>query len=815
MSGHKEAQTKSTETAKLNRDVTFVKENLPGNTPLNSFLQLQQTIGNHAVQRILNVCMLQAKLKISQPNDVYEQEADRIANQVLRTPDSALPPPGGPPHTASPPGSLVRQVLPEEGELQTKPAGSMGLTATKRQDEEDLLQKSGEEQLSETPSQLESWIAALRGSGQPLPASARNFMEPRFSYDFSRVRVHTDARAVELAKAVNARAFTIGRDVVFGAGEYAPGTDAGKRLLAHEFTHVIQQEQGGGLKPVPLNNSLLENRASQAAPVFTHGSGKISVIHAVALGIARQPLSLNHSIDPGALSEAELYQEINLIRRWLMDNPGGSPEKDQLMTAMQVMENEVFRRQKPKQPATAKEPKKPPQASGAAKPAGTFRSIDVTRIDDFALEQEYRMVQQRLMAPEGYPERPADEAYLKIIEDEIFKRHSSISAEGQRVEAAKTVFVNYDSFCDSDGNMTDDKAAMRMISNWEQLDQVYQDADGGNPRAQKIIGQIENVYRFSGIATAERTAQLGCLIPIYSDIKDIAPRELTGDRCTPNWSSLNYLRPDKVGGQRLRNVVGKAFEERARELHVYDELIIKSLNLLMVTFTIRGALKQGTVEPGTAGVKEGSEGTAAGETKAVAGGETKAATASGTSEAVTGGADTSTSVPSKVWVGGGKRGGSNKGVKQPPVEHVSRPTTLLDEAVDAAIAERGGLGTVPKGKTAASVEGKKTVSGWESGPGARENTDAVMQLSKKIGHDLQPNKLLDQGVPGRYNACHAEKQAAVLAPNKPIAVSEVMCNNCRNFFQALARYTGKPQTVAEPRAVWIFKPDGSILVVPK
>ena len=66
-------------------------------------------------------------------------------------------------------------------------------------------------------------------------------MEPRFGYDFSRVRVHTDARATQSARAVNALAYTVGRDVVFDAGQYAPHTNEGKSLMAHELTHVVQQ----------------------------------------------------------------------------------------------------------------------------------------------------------------------------------------------------------------------------------------------------------------------------------------------------------------------------------------------------------------------------------------------------------------------------------------------------------------------------------------------------------------------------------------------------------------------------------------------
>src|SRR5262249_17486182 len=81
----------------------------------------------------------------------------------------------------------------------------------------------------------------LRSKGQPLDAAPRTFFEPRFGHDFSQVRVHTDARAAESARAVNALAYTVGHNVVFGSGQYSPGSEAGKHLLAHELTHVIQQ----------------------------------------------------------------------------------------------------------------------------------------------------------------------------------------------------------------------------------------------------------------------------------------------------------------------------------------------------------------------------------------------------------------------------------------------------------------------------------------------------------------------------------------------------------------------------------------------
>jgi hypothetical protein len=95
----------------------------------------------------------------------------------------------------------------------------------------------------------------FHSSGRPLDAEARAFMEPRFGHDFSDVRVHTDSRAAESAKGLHARAYTLGNQIVFGAEEYAPEQPEGRRLLAHELTHIVQQRQAAAprlqLQPAP------------------------------------------------------------------------------------------------------------------------------------------------------------------------------------------------------------------------------------------------------------------------------------------------------------------------------------------------------------------------------------------------------------------------------------------------------------------------------------------------------------------------------------------------------------------------------------
>ena len=122
--------------------------------------------------------------------------------------------------------------------------------------------------------------SVVSGSGRPLDTATRSFMEPRFGFDFSGVRIHTDARAAESTREVNALAYTVGRNVVFGAGQYAPQTEAGRHLLAHELTHVIQQrsDDHSGVvhrQPKPPNANPNPNPPPAAANKFSPTPGCI------------------------------------------------------------------------------------------------------------------------------------------------------------------------------------------------------------------------------------------------------------------------------------------------------------------------------------------------------------------------------------------------------------------------------------------------------------------------------------------------------------------------------------------------------------
>ena len=162
--------------------------------------------------------LIQPKLRVGEPGDKYEQEADRIADQVMRMSEP----------------SIQRQMEPEEDEeMVQKKAIANSITPLQRY-------STDWDQPSEVPPIVHE---VLRSQGQSLEPATRAFMEPRFGHDFSQVRVHTDAKAAESARELNASAYTVGSNIVFGAGQFLPETQTGRQLLSHELTHIVQQRR--------------------------------------------------------------------------------------------------------------------------------------------------------------------------------------------------------------------------------------------------------------------------------------------------------------------------------------------------------------------------------------------------------------------------------------------------------------------------------------------------------------------------------------------------------------------------------------------
>jgi Domain of unknown function (DUF4157) len=213
-------------------------------------------------------------LKVSQPNDPAEIEADQIADKVMRMPMVETEPIG---NTCSPPSTIHR-------------------TCSACEDEEKMVQRtampSDRGVSAQGPDHVQNAISA---GGQPLDHQTRSFFEPRLGYDLSNVRIHTDSTAGQSARAIHAKAYTLGSDIIFNSGEYRPDTDNGRHLLAHELAHVAQQGSKGTRLKIKR----------QAAPAPSYGAS--------CSGGATDPCQQSRCTAPIADVNADLGRAIGFV----------------------------------------------------------------------------------------------------------------------------------------------------------------------------------------------------------------------------------------------------------------------------------------------------------------------------------------------------------------------------------------------------------------------------------------------------------------------------------------------------------------------
>ena len=201
-------------------------------------------IGNQAQLRRLEAKTAPADLRVGPVDDPLEREADAVAGRVMRMSEPGVA-------LARAPLQVSRKC--EECEEEEK--------------KKKIQRKATGPQA--TPGEAPAIVHdVLRAPGQPLDHTTRDYFEPRFGQDFTHVRVHTGASAEQSARAVNANAYTVGRDIVFDAGRFAPDTDEGRLLIAHELTHVVQQSRWP--PPSPPRETALERDADRAARNLAH-----------------------------------------------------------------------------------------------------------------------------------------------------------------------------------------------------------------------------------------------------------------------------------------------------------------------------------------------------------------------------------------------------------------------------------------------------------------------------------------------------------------------------------------------------------------
>ncbi|HEY6352711.1 MAG TPA: DUF4157 domain-containing protein [Candidatus Angelobacter sp.] len=296
--------------------VPVAREAHHGGAKPQSLLSLQQQAGNQAVQHLLRNGQIQAKLAMSGPGDPQEQEADQVADHVMRSHAGA----STGPCTCAAGGGMCEEcqhkrqgVVAREADvvnsatsatLQRKcscgTTGSCGGGSTALNEEQTHTASIGPIQRSATgPPQLSDPMPmvdrALQSPGSQLDSVTQDFMESRFRHDFGSVQIHTDDSAARSAEAINARAYTAGNHVVFGRSQYSPDSQAGRHLLAHELTHVLQQ--GSGKARPSLQRQNLPAKGSGSPPEGAP-SGETDVPSHTAAGKSGDPSSPSSPVCP-------------------------------------------------------------------------------------------------------------------------------------------------------------------------------------------------------------------------------------------------------------------------------------------------------------------------------------------------------------------------------------------------------------------------------------------------------------------------------------------------------------------------------------
>jgi hypothetical protein len=238
---------------------------MPRSPGPKGIFRLQRTLGNSATLTILRQAGYEmggrageAGFEVSQPGDRYEMEAENVAESVMRSVNGMQ---SSSQETTRSKSLTISRMSASSAPVQAhrcacEHSGTPCAACAKK-----ALQRSeGTEAEGASGDRAQSSVHQVLGStGHSLDAGMRSLMEPRFGRDFSGVRIHTDAQAADSAAEVNARAYVVGQHVVFGRGEYAPQSEAGQRLLAHELTHTVQQRE---VNPFLVNRVTLSRQQS-------------------------------------------------------------------------------------------------------------------------------------------------------------------------------------------------------------------------------------------------------------------------------------------------------------------------------------------------------------------------------------------------------------------------------------------------------------------------------------------------------------------------------------------------------------------------
>jgi hypothetical protein len=292
---------------------------------------LQRSIGNEVMQRLMTSETIQTKLTISQPNDFCEQEADRVADEVMRMPELNV-------KTKSNQVSMENMRDENEGSIKLNPFSIKSIAQRQEIEEKEgknIRMKMDSAQPSVVSNHFEQSFHNARNNGQPLDSATRTFFEPRFGVGFGDVRVHTNEESSNTASAINAQAYTIGKNIMFDTGRYAPATSEGRRLIAHELVHVVQNRTTANQTANPILRRTVEEDASRIESLLSYGVFDWAITEAEAIEAleildnlpSNMQAAVLRRIDIGRLRE-HLPSTHTPILDTIITQAGGQPTAD-------------------------------------------------------------------------------------------------------------------------------------------------------------------------------------------------------------------------------------------------------------------------------------------------------------------------------------------------------------------------------------------------------------------------------------------------------------------------------------------------------
>lgn len=421
--------------------------------------------GHINIHRALGNTQVQAKLKIGSADDEYEREADRVAEQVVRM--------------QAPPA-------PEKGISRSDMNVQRKCAACERDEEETVRRKPQNNTTADAASHSASGLVA--GSGGPLPKSERAFFESRFGHDFSNVRIHTGDHAAQAAQNINAKAFTYGNNIVFGQGEYRPGSVEGNRLMAHELTHVIQQSSG-------LNPGIIQRSPTVESVEDCNPAGFTNLHETGVIGTPEGEVAYTVDGRPGRSKKGVMGRDEN--NKIIIFSQGttlrlGKGDENWTPVCLKIPnreKSEVHWVRTRGFAQSAGEPKQAPSAADQGETwSGNFSDLSGKTGDEVAVILRTLLIPELIMVRAEAEARSSTE--IKTQADAVFNEHI---AEGSNVS-------HYPAFMSAveQGNWRDAVSTLMLVDSPEQVSLFVAQLDSSS--REQINGQLAVHGSAGGIA---------------------------------------------------------------------------------------------------------------------------------------------------------------------------------------------------------------------------------------------------------------------------------------------------------------------------